>query len=212
MTWDETALLAEIDRMESIVLPIADPTGADGVAAKIQEVRDYVSTRRGLIQTERASGPPAWNGPARGIPCIKTIGRLDSTFNTTWGTNGGNPFATGTGTMSFTLGTNLVTLNPVGSNAGPEPPRPTVAMIGGKPDGRFIIAYVLVGTNDFAPGNTVKLDWINSFGIVQDFDPVSNTATLVGYLTGTITYSAAATVNGQPVIGSTNVEIISPPF
>lgn len=51
--WNETALLAEIDRMETLIAPYAGNIGAS-----VDAVRTFVSDRRTKFQTEWAGGPP----------------------------------------------------------------------------------------------------------------------------------------------------------
>jgi hypothetical protein len=86
--WDETALLAEIDRMAALLAPVrvGDPfaVGVD-LAAELDGVRAFVRTRRARIAPAIAA-PPPWTNPPRTSFCFVELGPIHATFTTTFKT------------------------------------------------------------------------------------------------------------------------------
>jgi hypothetical protein len=66
--WDEKSIIGEIDRIEALITPIADPTGSTGLKGEIEGVRQFVFGRRkhggsgsdSAITKELLNGAPAW--------------------------------------------------------------------------------------------------------------------------------------------------------
>src|SRR5512139_813302 len=80
--WNETAILAELDRAQALVAPVMGDN-----AASVQPIRDFVSNRRAKFDAEFAAGPPAVNEELFfGLPCLQPIGTLSVDFSTTWAT------------------------------------------------------------------------------------------------------------------------------
>jgi hypothetical protein len=63
--WDETELLAEIDRMEALVTPFAGD-----ISDHTAEISNFVATREARFQAEFAGGPPARGNPGNPRPCF----------------------------------------------------------------------------------------------------------------------------------------------
>lgn len=210
--WDEAAMLAEIDRMEALITPIADPDGSRGLAAAIEEVRDFVRTRRAAIEGELASGPPAWTDPLPDPPCFELVGDVSGTFSTTFGTiNAPDPFATGTGTLTETRGATPLTVVRVGATAGPDPgsSRMMAQVIGLLGDGTVDVVALVVDAALFAPGRVVPLDWGSGFGAVFNFNPATGAASLVGFIFGgAVEFDAAAMTPGAAVTGRFTGQIV----
>jgi len=71
--WNETELLAEIDRMEALITPYAGD-----VSTYTNAIRTFVSDRRAKFQTEWAGGPPVRPlSPLTNRPCFDGPGFLD---------------------------------------------------------------------------------------------------------------------------------------
>ena len=214
--WDEAAMQDEIDRMEDLIAPIAGGSGTD-LAINIDAVRDYVRDRRGTIEAELAAGPPVWNAELRDPPCFVTIGSLDGSVSTTWGTIGApNPFLTGTGTLAGELeGTTLV-VNQVGATSGndanADPPRSQIAQISQLGDGTALIVVFQIDPAAFEPG-TLPIDWNTVLGVVYRYVPATGAFELVGLFSeGTLTLSQASMVNGQAITASFSGTVIRSPF
>jgi hypothetical protein len=214
--WDEDAMLDEIDRMEGLITPIAGGSGTD-LAINIDAVRDFVRDRRGMIETELAAGPPVWDAPLREPPCFVTIGNLDGTVSTTWGTIGApNPFLTGTGTLAGELEGATLVVNQVGATSGndtnADPPRSQLAQIAQLGDGTALVVIFQINPARFQPG-TLAIDWNDVLGVVYRYVPVTQSFELVGLFSeGTLTLSQASMINGQPITASFSGTVIRSPF
>ena len=208
--WNETAILAEIDRMQALITPIADPTGTKGLAAQIDTVRAFVNTRRSDILGELAGGTPAWTQPLSDPPCFDFLGAITGTFTTTYGTLGAiNPFATGTGTIV----NGTVVYTGVGATCGPNTdplnPGTMVQVLGLRSDGTIDIVVILVNSSLAVAGATVPLDWGAGFAGIWNFNPTTLATTMTGFIfNGSVHFDQAGAVNGAPVSGSFQGDIL----
>lgn len=210
--WNEADLLAEIDRMETLITPIADPTGALGLAAAIDEVKAFVNGRRTEITNELASGPPAWTQPLPDPPCFDFLGSVSGTFSTTFGTLGApDPFATGTGTIVRSPAVPYSAFGATcGFNTDPLAPGVMTQVPGVRSDGTVDVVVLLVNPALVAPGATIPLDWGSGFGGVWNFDPATGTSTMTGFIfNGSVHFDLVGTTPGSPVTGSFQGEILN---
>jgi hypothetical protein len=216
--WDEAALQDEIDRMEDLITPIADPDGSAGLAASLDAVRDFVAERRGHIEAELAAGPPAWNAPLRDPPCFVTIGNLAGSVQTTWGTIGApDAFATGTGTLSGTIEGATLVVNQVGGTSGTDtqadPPRSQIAQVSWLADNTALIVVFQIDPAAFAANTTLPIDWNTVLGVIYRYVPATQAFELVGLFSdGTLDLDMASMVNGQPVTATFSGNVIRSPF
>lgn len=212
--WNEAAIVAEIDRLEALITPVADPTGTKGLAASLDEVRDFVQTRRAAILGELASGPPAWTWPLPDPPCFTFLGDWSGSFSTTYGTlNAPNPFSTGTGTLVGSLSGVPRTFTNIGSTCGenPDPAADGIQtqVLGLRSDGTIDVVLLEVQPALFAPGSTVPLDWGSGVGAVFNFNPSSGAVTVLGLiLNGSVQFTQAATTPGAAVTGSFQGQLV----
>jgi spore coat protein CotH len=212
--WDETAILAEIDRMEQLITPLADPGGTKGLAAEIEEVRDFVRTRRAALLAELDAAPPAWTWPLPQPPCFEVLGDWSGTFSTTFGTlNSPTPFSAGTGTLIGSIRGVPRTFTAVGSTCGnnPDPLAEAIQthVLGLRGDGTIDVVLLDVKKPLFVAGGAVPLDWGSGFGAVLNFDPKTATATMVGLIfEGVVGFTKAGTTPGSPVTGSFQGKVV----
>ncbi len=73
--WDETALLAEIDRMEALITPIAGD-----LSLPIAETRSWISTRAAKVASDFSSGPPDIQNTLSGKNCLQIQGEIRGDF------------------------------------------------------------------------------------------------------------------------------------
>jgi hypothetical protein len=98
--WDESAILAEIDRMQALLAPY---TG--DLAAPLAGVRSFVSGRRGRIAQELGAGAPSIEPLAVYSPCLVANGSLRAGFVAFWGTADTVPeLQTGFATLAAQVG------------------------------------------------------------------------------------------------------------
>jgi spore coat protein CotH len=78
--WDEPALVAELDRAQALVTPVAGD-----IASFVDAVRNFVNTRRVKFAAEFGAGPPPWTEDLpMGFPCLKQVGDVSADFSAVW--------------------------------------------------------------------------------------------------------------------------------
>ncbi|HTM46990.1 MAG TPA: CotH kinase family protein [Polyangiaceae bacterium] len=219
-SWNETQLIQEIDRMATLVLPIADPDGQKNVAAAIESDRAFVRTRKNAILAELDASAPVWPAPLPDLPCFAPIGSISGTFSTTWGTVGAmNPFLTGSSSVMGTLnGMTLAATAPFGATAGWEqnppmlPARASIATIASQADGTFLLESFVVPPALFTNGD-IPIDIVNVFGAVLKFDPATNALSILAvFLNGTLHLDMSGTTDGEAVTGTFTGTLSKSPF
>jgi spore coat protein CotH len=83
--WIEEEILAEIDRMETVWAPHITEY-EEFIAESVDDVRDYVITRRADLEAILAEPPATWDRPLRDPWCIGAIGEVSGTFEGSWDT------------------------------------------------------------------------------------------------------------------------------
>jgi len=205
--WDVPTILAEIDRMQKLLRPIADPTNTGDFADEIENVRSFVSTRAGELLAELDAGDPVWPYAAA-ESCRISIGTMSATFDTTWDTL--ETFGVGSGTMDGTIAGVSLTSTSVTAGAGlSDDGKPVVRLFNLLPDGRYAVVYVIVqDLVNFTPG-TRDIDLANVAAIMTFYDPKTDKSSGGGLLLpGSLTLTNASTVAGESVIGSLTGEVI----
>ncbi len=77
--WNETELLAEIDRMAALIAPV---TG--DISEFIDPVRQFVSGRRQKFADDFGEAPPAWTEELTELFCLERVGEIRLAFDTLW--------------------------------------------------------------------------------------------------------------------------------
>jgi len=197
--WDGPAIVAEIDRMQALLRPLADPTNSGDFAALLDGVRADVLAREGILRAELdAAGDPIWSY-AQNESCLINIGTINASFQTTWGTL--DTFNTGSGTMSGTVGgVNTMTSTVLAGAGFDAEGKPAMQVLGRLPDGRYAVLFLgITDPADFHPG-TFPIDLRNTFAFMTFYDPATDTASGGGLvLPGTLTLNQAATTTSAPV-------------
>lgn len=199
--WDASAILTEIDRIEALLRPFADPLNTGEFSARVDRVRTFVGGREATLRAELDGGDPVWPYAAN-ESCLINIGTVDATFDTTWGTL--DTFGVGSGTMGGTIGGVDVTTTTVYASAGIDGEGKGVLQLFGElPDGRYAVVFVIV--NDparIAPG-TLSINLADIASLMTFYDPSTETASGGGLiLPGTLTLTAGDPVSGAPLTGS----------
>jgi len=206
--WDEDALLAEIDRQEALIRDHVLPEQRVELQARIQTKRSFVQSQRARIEAELAAGPVAWQQELREPPCFVEQGTLDVTFSTTWGTlPQENLFATGTSTITLTVGGAPWGVPSGGAKSGSEKPGEAQLVIAGPLDpatspGGVFAAVVVVPMDYFTTGAELGLNFATGFGQAVRFYEGATEPEYIGMLFGgTLTLTSAGTQPGAPVTG-----------
>ncbi|MBP6633914.1 MAG: CotH kinase family protein [Kofleriaceae bacterium] len=200
--WDAPTILAEIDRMEALLTPLADPTGTGAWAELLAGPRAFVAGREAALRAELAGGDPVWPYPAGEASCLINLGTANATFTAPWDTLG--QFGVGSGTMSGTVaGTSIATATVFGNAGLDGDGKPVMQLLGQLGDGTYAVIYVL-GQNPaaFVVG-AHPIDLVNVAAVMTFYDPVTDTAHGGGLiLGGTLTLTSVSMTAGGPVSGS----------
>jgi hypothetical protein len=213
--WDETEILAEIDRIETLIAPRVanDPFGnAAGFATALDEVRAFVS-RRGDDIDAMLAAPPTWDAELRDSFCFVDLGPVQATFDTTFKTaEPPDIWAAGTGSLSGSIQGTPITPTMVGTNAAPsDGGRVAVLVFAQTSPMDILVVAVTLRPDQLVPGPAMPIELFTAYAV--NFNLVSGTARVVGYLLGgTITLSQADDTEGAPVVGSFTSEIYDVPF
>ncbi|MBN2493032.1 MAG: CotH kinase family protein [Deltaproteobacteria bacterium] len=217
--WDEDLILAEIDRMESLITPIADSYATGQLAARIEEVRRFVVDNPIAIRSEIDNGPVVWDKALSGPPCWRVRGSLHATFETSWGSiSSPDPFGEGSGTFDAVLDDLPVPVSFVASTSGLDPnveaaermPMIQVLAIVPDPAGDLLIAAIVAVRDPerLAPGSSVPLDLGEGIGYLLRQDPLNPDGFEIFLLMdGAIRFQQAAMADGAPVVGSVEANI-----
>ncbi len=216
--WREDELFAEIDRMQALITPIADPDGSVGLADAIEDVRGFIRTRAGEIEAELADGPPSWDADLREPICFDTIGTVTGTFATTWGTRGASdPLVAGDGKLTLDVRGATPQFLDVGSTVGFRPDvmdaRTEVTVVGLPEAGRLRVLVLDVASPRVGRGVTTAIDWVLAQGVLYEVDLDSGDVTTVAWVgDGTVSFDEAATTEGSIVTGRFEAELIENPW
>lgn len=206
--WNPSTIIAEIDRLEALLRPLADPQDTGDFAARIARVRAFVMTREDRLRAELAAGDPVWPYPAGDASCRISLGTITANFATTWGTL--NTFNVGSGSMSGTISGTSVATSAVFAGAGTDPEgKGAMQLLGRLPDGRYAVVFVVVNNPaDVTPGAR-SIDLANIAAVMTFYDPLTDTTRGGGIvLPGTLTMTSAGTTGGAPIVGSVGGTVI----
>ncbi len=205
--WDESALIAEIDRWAAVLAPHADET-------MLETARTYVRERRGVIEAELAEGEPVWDLPLGFSEerCFKTQPEMNATFSTTWGTAAApNPFGQGEADIHIIMDGEEQTFVAQSATAGRSEQffgLPSVNMFGLRADGSMVLVTLVFEEFEFTPG-TPEFHGFATSGIVLEL--VNGVPQIGGVLSGgSLRLEAASMEEGAPVIGSVRSSWFAP--
>ncbi len=203
--WDEDAIQGRIDAMADLVVPVADPWGAEGVEAGIDDIRDYVGGRRLTIEDELASGHPAWTQELRGYPCLGEVGGVTASFTTTWGSYGTQDWASyGEGSLTFAYGGVDYPVSFLGVVAGAPHGEPTLLALGRLEWDALIAVLVSFPEDQLQDGHEAIFDWSDGQAyLYYDESGTGSAFGVAGYLgNGPLSFDVASADSGAAVVGS----------
>jgi len=206
--WNETTLSGEIDRMQALL----DPDGARGLGPQMDYVRNFVATRRSQIDTELAAGVPAMDPNLGGPWCYPVTGHVSGSLTTTYGTVNGDPWASGSGSLSLTWNGTTYSFTQYGATAGDDPNDAThtqLVLVANEPSGRVMAVVMTFLRERLVPGDTIAIDWSPTYGILIEYDNVANQWNQLGTLgIGHIDPSAGAVTPGAPVDVTVDADLL----
>ena len=210
--WDEDAILAEIDRMQALIEPIAGP-----LDQFIDLIRGFVESRRQKFAEDFAAGPPPWTEPLLELLCAEEAGELFGEFSATW-----NEVIS-----LFALPGDTLTLEGIlfGFDLTIDVPFSFVTAGGGDiqlflnralvrvgfalPDRGLFVAQISALPSQVVPGNTILLD--DDFGNGLVFIDERGLPIVVGVLADGVLElddEVASTVPGEKIAGRFNAKAL----
>ena len=102
--FDESALLAETERMQTVIAPVLARMGPKVVQEQSEEaaaLRSWIGGRRATLLADLRYGPRDWSEPRKTSFCVDLAGELEGEFATSFGTNRApDIFRVGNGTLA----------------------------------------------------------------------------------------------------------------
>jgi spore coat protein CotH len=204
--WDESALLAEIDRVSELVQPVAE-VDEDAIA----EVRGVVEGRRAAIEAEIASGPLDTTFSTRSVGCADVAPTpIGATFSTSWSDlsgGGGVGAAPGSsGTLDVALPGGPGPLTVVGADAGLSAdlgrPSPSIRLIATDEAGQVYALLLVVAEELYGARREVPLHGVETVGILVQVGGTGTPRPLGMVSKGAIVFDEAGAALGEAVVGS----------
>jgi len=196
--WDETALLAEVDRIDALLEGAPDDSG-------VSEIKAFIEGREKHMSTELAAGGGEWNEKESNDPCFKVGAAITGSFETTFGSiSAANPMVVGNASLSLVLEGKSIKLTSLGVVAGRDKEsrnEPVVRFVG--LSGSSIFGVQLFFEEPlFRSGETQPFQGFATWGMVFEIKNMS-AFKVWGFLgSGRITLEQAGLGKDDPVKGS----------
>jgi hypothetical protein len=207
--WDEEALIAEVDRMESLLLPfvVDDPTTPVNERTvftnRNRDTRLFINNRRGLV-TPLISSPPAAGGALIEDWCREEAGTFTASFSTTWQNLANDPFANGsTASASGDLDGNAMAIDTAGAVAGlsNDAKYPNGLRVATTHSSGFVFAAAVRFKNEAAMVNRdIDVNWYYSRALLADGNEFFQGS-------GTVRFSALDRSPGGTVTGTMTLKV-----
>jgi hypothetical protein len=207
--WDETALIADLDRMVVLIRPHIRGDELAGFDAAVDVVRNYIDDRRNSLEADLSLPEADWSGPLRDPWCIDPIGTMSASFDTTWDTLGtADALNTGAATLAIDVTDKVLVPTNLGAVAGidKDSGNPAIQVVTLLEDGTALVIQAAVDSRFFEPGVSLPIDWVAVTGIAIQvtFPPDGSEAQIeiLGMIgDGTLELDAASTDPDAPITG-----------
>lgn len=216
--FDEQDLLAEIDRMQSVIDPTLARMGPEIVASQARArdaLREWVAGRRAVLLADLRDGPREWSQPRKQSFCVDMAGELEGSFDTTFGTNRApDIFRVGGGSLAGTYRRVEITVRRVGSQAGYDKnaqadPWPVIDISAEAANGTYYNIWIGVNPARFTDGAAGPLDDSFAWGGIGSWNPRTWQWTyLGGFVSGRVELDRASLADGAPVRGRFRTRVV----
>ena len=206
--WNEESILAEIDRIETL---LSTETVLGERTEYINNIRTFVEERREYIN---AAPDPEYGEPTPPY-CIQEVGSIEASFETTWGTlEEENPTRVGSVDIEMIWDDDVVEFNQIGSIVGESdagPNRDILLLFGeiGDMYPGYIFPYVNYIRDDAEVGEEIEIDSLTTWANVLYTDASLNYEAIQAAMihSGTIQFDEYDATDGGTVKGhlSTNI-------
>lgn len=218
--WDEDGILAELDRLEALLLPELPPGRRPAFSQAMEGKRSWVRAQADVVGAELSSHPLQgldWPFAPPTPACWKERGTLSGSFDTVWGSVGVMWPAGGQGTLALTLDGSPYALANVSANArlgtnADTAGQAIVEFIGKDPQGAWVVVWLIGPPEQVSSGTVHPVDWAAWRGWVArttslDLDGFELLGLLGG---GEVSFQAGSTVTNDPLVGSFETTVYSP--
>jgi spore coat protein CotH len=207
----EDELLAEIDRMQTLITPVLARAGVDldAQARAVADLRTWIAGRRAVLLADLRDGPREWRQDPKKATCLDLAGTVSGSFATTFDPvsnpySNVDPFRRGTGVITATYRGRTLTFSRVGAFAGYEPNDanrwPYVWLVGQSTDGNLYNIGIHVNPEQFRPGNAGPFDYAYARGWMSAWN-AGQSSYLGDLVNGRVEIDAAGLQPGSPVSG-----------
>jgi hypothetical protein len=227
--WNESAILAEVSRMEDLLTPHLVEGEQDAFLDALTQVRNFVGARRQQLRDELdAVTTVEWTSELRDPWCLVELGDLDATFSGQWSDDfaATNPFADGSASLSSAVpaiaSDNLAGATTFGVD--PDSGKNTLRLVAwlsqaADPDTQESVALVVIislADEDIVPQSLVLGGPDAEVSVLRLVIPPAGAPleiALVGIAgDGVLQLDAAGASEGDAVSGNLSVFLYDPPF
>lgn len=208
--WNEEALLAEVERLRTLVRPHLHVPPSRFNAA-VAQIRAFIQARRTGMELELNGPAPRWPLPLAASPCLWPAGRITSEFQATWRENL-DLAATGPAWLTLTTPAGEVSRAPARVAAhraddGRYPEGVALLFLGGNLwEARVRGGAVMIPQEHFAAGK-IAINGTHALGIFMDAQFGQNRPRRGGFLVGTLHLDSAETTPGAIIKGRMEAEL-----
>ena len=209
--WNKDELLEEVERIENLISPYILEVYRQSFNEEISYIKQFIAERKEILLEElNRDDVELIDELPKGPTCMIHTGDLNITMNTTWGTQGAeNPFNAGSGTMAGSIYNNDLNFTYVGSTAGIEDFGDTASLtvIGLVSQSYFMVSYITLPASRIKKDETVIINGKEVSGFFLSLTPPAP-AQILGFLgNGTIKFTEASTIDGEPIKAEITTEI-----
>ncbi len=206
--WDETAILAEINRMETLIRPELKSAELDGFNTSLAKLRSAISGREQRMRAGLASAGPGDVESLMEPLCFEDVGTLAATFDTLF------EGVVQSLTMSLVVDGMPELLSNRNLFSGPGEDDPSKALLyftADIPASRRIIVVVSL-PNTQAVAGTIDLTEPGVESFLLYFPPGSDDPDTIYLMSGTLALTAAAPTAGAPWNGTLSAQLWDSPW
>lgn len=202
--WDEDALLAEVNRLDTLLASEPDPAG-------LTEIRDFITGRRAAIEAELDAGGASWPFPEATSACWREGQTTMGTFSTTWGNLSSlNPFAQGSPQLLLTIGGTEIAFTSLGVVSGQENGETMIRFVG-QTGSELVVVQLVVDDALYLPSKMVPYHGFATYGVIVRGPNVA-ALNIAGFIAdGRIELTDAGRTDGANVSGTFTGTVIEPP-
>jgi hypothetical protein len=202
--WDESALQAEVARVDAMLAGMPDDGG-------VAEISAFIAGRRAALQAELDVGGANWPFPEADRACWRQGQATIGTFSTTWDSLSElNPTATGAAQLELWMEGVQIQFTSVGVVAGDAGAGPLVRFVG-RQGTEWIVVQFAIDAPLYQDAATVPYHGFATFGAIVR-GPNLAALNLAGFIAdGSIELTEAGTTPGAQVRGQFSGTVILPP-